>query len=287
MRLLALIFYSSFFAYAYPLLRHHILEALAAVNGIHGVPPERPLRLVRQNSLLKCPPVMTAPAIRQLLLSTHLRVPILYRLLPVQHQPQQRAQQLLHLRRRRRVHNPILDVLRAVVREFSGEDVVEARAEHDDELPARTCQHTIHSTRLRDQARHERAGGRVAQLTGIEASSASTSSWGGDGALFGRGGETTGGGATSLVAFFALRKMGASFWISFSEWTDRPLLSESSAMVQAGGVGCCCSGRCGWWKGKGVEVEVEVVGFKRKGCGLDRQRQSIFDRAKIGDNEAG
>lgn len=52
---------------------------------------------------------------------------------------------------------------------------------------------------------------RVVQLTAIEPSSANTNSCGGEGSLFGRGGETTGGGATSLVAFFALRKMGASF----------------------------------------------------------------------------
>lgn len=68
------------------------------------------------------------------------------------------------------------------------------------------------------------------RLTAMSALSARTSSWGGEGALLGRGGETTGGGATSLVAFFALTKMGASFCTS-SSGADDSELSESESMV--------------------------------------------------------
>lgn len=63
--------------------------------------------------------------------------------------------------------------------------------------------------------------------------SARTSSCGGEGSLFGLGGEAFGGGAANLVAFFALRKMGASFLTSSSGASDR-LLSLSESIV--GGV---------------------------------------------------
>lgn len=85
--------------------------------------------------------------------------------------------------------------------------------------------------------------------------SAKISSCGGEGGRLGRGGETTGGGATSLVAFFALMKMGASFWISLSECSDSPLLSLSSAMVRA----CrCCRGDAKSCARLEVEVEVRL-----------------------------
>lgn len=61
--------------------------------------------------------------------------------------------------------------------------------------------------------------------------SASTSSCGGDGSLFGLGGDAFGGGAASFVAFFALRKMGASFLTSSSGASDR-LLSESVSIAE-------------------------------------------------------
>lgn len=82
------------------------------------------------------------------------------------------------------------------------------------------------------QARRERAISRQEgmRLTATLSLSARVISCGGDGGLLGRGGEAFGGGATSLVAFFAFWKMGASFLICCSSAEDRPLLSLS-AMV--------------------------------------------------------
>lgn len=48
----------------------------------------------------------------------------------------------------------------------------------------------------------------------------------------GLGGDTTGGGATSFVAFFALRKMGASFLTSSSGALDSELSESESMMVR-------------------------------------------------------
>ena len=53
----------------------------------------------------------------------------------------------------------------------------------------------------------------------------------------GLGGEALGGGAAFLVAFFALWKMGASFFTSSSGADDSPLLSESDIVVVGGR--CC------------------------------------------------
>ena len=53
----------------------------------------------------------------------------------------------------------------------------------------------------------------------------------------GLGGEALGGGAAFLVAFFALWKMGASFFTSSSGADESPLLSESD-IVTVGG----------WWR---------------------------------------
>lgn len=75
--------------------------------------------------------------------------------------------------------------------------------------------------------------------------SASTSSCGGDGGRLGRGGETTGGGATSFVAFFAFMKMGANFLISSSGAAEESeLVSESESMMDV-----WCARRQGvrWW----------------------------------------
>ena len=100
----------------------------------------------------------------------------------------------------------------------------------------------------------------------MSALSASTSSCGGDGGLFGLEGDSLGGGATSFVAFFALLKRGkrggASFWISLSECSDSPLLSESeSAMLVVAG---------NHESGRGLQVE----NIKRRGSkhGLSRQQ---------------
>ena len=53
----------------------------------------------------------------------------------------------------------------------------------------------------------------------------------------GLGGEALGGGAAFLVAFFALWKMGASFFTSSSGADDSPLLSESDIVAVSG---WCC-----------------------------------------------
>lgn len=81
------------------------------------------------------------------------------------------------------------------------------------------------SREKRDFSRSERF-----QLTAMSGLSAKTSSWGGEGSLFGLGGDAAGGGATFFVAFFALRKMGASFLTS-SSGADESELSESESML--------------------------------------------------------
>jgi hypothetical protein len=73
--------------------------------------------------------------------------------------------------------------------------------------------------------------------------SAKVSSWGGEGALLGLGGEALGGGAAFLVAFFAFAKMGASFFTSSSGADESPLLSESDIVA----VGGWCCGGVRWW----------------------------------------
>jgi hypothetical protein len=74
----------------------------------------------------------------------------------------------------------------------------------------------------------------------------------------GLGGEITGGGAASLVAFFDFSKMGKTFGFNFcissSECSDSTLLlSDSSAMLER----CAwfaCRGVCGTGKFKTVEA---------------------------------
>jgi hypothetical protein len=70
-------------------------------------------------------------------------------------------------------------------------------------------------------------------LTAMSGLSARVSSCGGEGALLGLGGEAFGGGATSLVAFFALLNIGASLITSSSGADESPLDSESDMMVVA------------------------------------------------------
>jgi len=68
----------------------------------------------------------------------------------------------------------------------------------------------------------------------------------------GLGGETAGGGNLSLVAFFALTKMGASFCISSSGATeDSPLLAESLSDI----VGLYTLARVKLWMWERVEVQ--------------------------------
>lgn len=81
------------------------------------------------------------------------------------------------------IGNTILDILRAVVRQGLGKDIAEPRAEHNDELLGEGGElwHQIQAKAILSSA-----------LTAISALSASTYSCGGDGNLFGKGGEAGG-----------------------------------------------------------------------------------------------
>jgi len=85
----------------------------------------------------------------------------------------------------------------------------------------------------------------------------------------GLGGETAGGGNLSLVAFFALTKMGASFCISSSGATeDSPLLAESLSDM----VGVHTFARVKLWMWEEVEV--------RSGARDARQRNEFRGGAR-------
>lgn len=84
------------------------------------------------------PPVTSSPLVRSLHPQDVVCAPhskdVLDRFLPIQHQRQQRAQQILHLWARRLIHHTSLNVLRSEIRQLRGKCLVEPCSEHDDEL---------------------------------------------------------------------------------------------------------------------------------------------------------
>lgn len=118
---------------------------------------------------------------------------------------------------------------------FWGKVVGKSRSEHDNELRAKKLATVRHDCNMRVTSAQERAISRLCDpvLTAMSGLSARVSSWGGEGAFLGRGGEALGGGAATLVAFFAFWNMGASFFTSSSGADESPLLSESDILAVA------------------------------------------------------
>lgn len=157
---------------AYPLGRCHVVEVFASMERILGIPLERPLRLVRQDCFLECTPVMTSPVARSIVSdvpfiipsmcifqdhnssSLYCRLHLLDRLLSVQDQRQQRAQQALYLWTRHTVYDSSFDVLRSEVRCLARKGLLEARSEHYDELPDQKVSRRVPRMIDASQARH-------------------------------------------------------------------------------------------------------------------------------------
>lgn len=136
----------------YPALGAHAVEVPAATEWVDALPLVRPLSLLCLDCFLKRATVMSMPAVVILarLLSYSL-IPVLHelsasspssqmwanildRLLPVQHQSQQRTQQPLHLFTRHRSLHAILHVLRSQMCQLGRERAREPRPEHDNRL---------------------------------------------------------------------------------------------------------------------------------------------------------